>query len=306
LNKDNSPPTRVVLFVNPTSGGGKGALVGPQAAHLLRARGIDVALAQGANAAEGIEHARAALADGADALVACGGDGTVHAALQVVAGTATRLGVVPVGTGDDNARSVGIPLGNVTAAVDIIATGHTRTIDAGRVTCADAEPHWFLGVMSSGFDSLVNERANAMAWPKGKAKYAVATVAELSVFRPVRYEVTVDGATHTDEAMLVAVGNGMSYGGGMKVCPAAVLDDGQLEVTFLSRVGKGTFLRVFPRVFAGTHTTHPAVVSMRGAQIDLVAAGQVVYADGERVGLLPAHVECVPGAVRMLAPAQGS
>lgn len=293
----------IVLFINPTAGGGKASQVGPRVAEYLRDQGITVTVAMGSSAEEGIAQARAGVQAGCDALVACGGDGTVHAALQLVAGTDTALGIIPMGTGDDNARTLSVPLGDPQAAARVVAAGHTRQVDAGVVTCTDNQPTWFLGVMSSGFDSLVNERANAMSFPKGKSKYAVATMAELRVFNPIRYSVRVDDTEIHDEAMLVAVGNGLSYGGGMKVCPHAVVDDGELEVTFLSKVGKWEFLRVFPRVFKGTHVTHPAVKSLRGRDIDLDAAGQVVYADGERIGHLPAHVECRRGAVRALVPA---
>lgn len=293
---------RVVLLVNPTSGGGRGGKIAPQVAAHLRAQGLEVDVAQGADAAEGVASAVAALADGADAVVACGGDGTVHAALQLVAGTDVALGIIPMGTGDDNARSWGIPLGDPLAAADVVANGHIRLVDAGRVHCADRGAEWFLGVMSSGFDSLVNERANAMTFPKGKAKYAVATLAELRVFDPVMYDIKVNDEHIHTEAMLVAIGNGVSYGGGMKVCPNAVIDDGALEITVLSRVGKWEFVRVFPRVFKGTHITHPSVHSLRGATIELNAPGQIVYADGERIGHLPARIDCHPAAVRALVP----
>ena len=298
-----TPPRHVVILVNPTSGRGRGAQFAPVAIDRLRARGVEVAEALGVSATEAVQSAAEAIARGTDALVACGGDGTVHAALQLVAGTDIPLGVIPVGTGDDNARSLGLPLDDAAAAADVIADGEIRVVDAGYVETADETQRWFLGVMSSGFDSLVNERANNMSFPKGQARYAVATVAELSVFKPLPYDVTVDGLHHQGEAMLVAVGNGASYGGGMRVCPAAVLDDGLLEVTFLGKVSKATFLRVFPRVFSGTHVEHPAVMSLRGAHITLDAPGQVVYADGERVGPLPATVQCRPGAVRAFVPA---
>ena len=299
-------PRHVVMLVNPTSGRGRGAQYAPLAIDRLRQRGVTVVEALGIDATEATQSASEAIARGTDALVACGGDGTVHAALQLVAGTEVPLGIIPVGTGDDNARGLGIPLGDAAAAADVIADGAIRVVDAGHVTTADQTQRWFLGVMSSGFDSLVNERANAMSFPKGQARYAVATVAELSVFRPLPYEVVVDGLAHRGEAMLVAVGNGASYGGGMMVCPAAELDDGMLEVTFLGKVSKATFLRVFPRVFKGTHVDHPAVQTLRGVHVSIDAPGQIVYADGERVGPLPATVECRPGAVRAFVPQPAS
>lgn len=294
---------RVVLLVNPTSGAGRGGRNAPIAAARLRDAGIEVVEATGSSAEASAAAAQAALAEGADALIACGGDGTVNLAVQLVAGTDTPLGIIPVGTGDDNARTLGIPLDDIPAAADVIARGHLRTVDLGHVSTVDGAERWFLGVMSSGFDSLVNERANRLRWPPGKARYLVAIVAELSVFRPLPYRVTIDGTSHDGEAMLVAVGNGISYGGGMKVCPAAVVDDGELSVTFLGKVSKPTFLKVFPRVFSGTHVEHPAVHEYAGSDITLDAPGQVAYADGERVGHLPVHVTVRPGALQAIVPA---
>lgn len=297
------PPRRVVILVNPTSGGGRGGRNAPQAIAGLRARGLEVIEATGASAAETSAQAALAMADGVDAVVVCGGDGTVNLGVQLVAGTEVPLGIIPVGTGDDNARTLGIPLNEVEQAVDVIAAGHVRTVDLGHVTAADGSGRWFLGVMSSGFDSLVNERANRLSWPKGKARYLVAVIAELSVFKALPYVVEVDGVHHDGTAMLIAVGNGVSYGGGMKVCPSAVPDDGQLSLTFLGEVSKPTFLKVFPRVFNGSHVSHPAVHEFSGRHIKLDAPGQIAYADGERVGLLPVQVEVRPNTLRALVPA---
>ncbi len=299
------PPRRVVLLINPTSGRGRGGRNAPLAADRLRARGVHVVEVCGQSADESFELARQALDEGADALVACGGDGTVHLALQLVAGTETPLGIIPVGTGDDNARTLGLPLADAEAAADIVASGHVRTVDAGRISAADGVQRWFLGVMSSGFDSAVNERANTISWPKGQARYLVSILGELRVFKPLPYTVVIDDVHHDGKAMLVAVGNGVSYGGGMKVCPSAIVDDGELSVLFLAELGKPTFLRVLPKVFSGTHVTHPAVTEYSGRRIHLDAPDQIVYADGERVGPLPADIEVAPGAVRVIVPAQG-
>ena len=204
------PPRRVVLLINPTSGRGRGGRNAPLAADRLRARGVHVVEVCEQSADESFELARQALDEGADALVACGGDGTVHLTLQLVAGTETPLGIIPVGTGDDNARTLGLPLADAEAAADIVASGHVRTVDAGRISAADGVQRWFLGVMSSGFDSAVNERANTISWPKGQARYLVSILGELRVFKPLPYTVVIDDVHHDGKAMLVAVGNGVS------------------------------------------------------------------------------------------------
>ena len=151
---------------------------------------------------------------------------------------------------------------------------------------------------------MVNERANRMTWPKGKARYLVAIIGELRTFRPVAYRATIGDVPVDDAAMLVAVGNGVSYGGGMKVCPAAIPDDGLLDVTWLRAVSTPTFLRVFPSVFAGTHVDKPYVSTYRAREVRLDAPGQLAYADGERVGPLPISIQARPRALRVASRAR--
>ena len=100
--------------------------------------------------------------------------------------------------------------------------------------------------------------------------------------------------------MLVAVGNGTQYGGGMKVCPGALPDDRLLSVTFLDELPTTRFLRVFPSVYKGTHVTRPEVHEHTGVTVTLDAPGQVAYADGERLGPLPVQVSVQPASVRLL------
>jgi diacylglycerol kinase (ATP) len=149
---------------------------------------------------------------------------------------------------------------------------------------------------------MVNERANRMSWPRGRARYNVAIAAELRTFRPVPFVLELDGQRWETEAMLVAVGNGASYGGGMKVCPGARMDDGLFDVTVLGPVSKLEFVRVFPRVYSGSHVDHPAVTVRRAKAVSLAAVGVTAYADGERVAMLPVTCDVVPGALQVLAP----
>lgn len=288
---------RVALLVNPTSGKGRGARAGTEAAARLREHGAQVDVIVGETGADASELAARAVARGYDALVAVGGDGMVHLVLQAVAGTGTPLGIVPAGSGNDFARLLGIEAHAYTAAADLVAAGKVRTVDAGRVG-----DRWFAGVLSSGFDSNVNERANRMRWPRGAMRYNVAIVAELRVFHAVPFRIRLDGELIEREAMLVAVGNGTSYGGGMQVAPSALVDDGLLTVTVLGKLGKLEFLRVFPTVYKGTHVNHPAVSVHTARTVELEAPGVVAYADGEYVQPLPCTATCVAGALQVLAP----
>lgn len=293
---------KIAMLVNPASGGGKGAKIAPVAARRLRERGLQVTELSGGSAEESLSLARAAIREGADALVACGGDGTLHLALQAVAETETPLGLIPVGTGNDNARTLNIPRSDPAAAADVIADGRTALIDCGHVEAGDGTGRYFLGVMSIGFDSEVTERANGMSWPPGQAKYLVATVAELSVFKAIPFSITIDGERCDQTAMLIAVGNGVSYGGGMKVCPGAIQTDGELDMTILGSVSKLKFISSFPKVFKGTHVEDDFVTERRFKHAVLAADGQVAYADGERVGPSPATVTVRPDAVNFYVP----
>lgn len=305
---------RVVLLVNPRSGQGRAARHGPLAERRLRERGLDVHLVVGRDAADGDRLVAETLVEPAAALVVVGGDGTVHQGLQHAVGTATAFGIVPAGTGNDSARTLGLPADPV-AAADVVADelarpGGGRLVDTGVVRTADGVERAFLAVVSSGFDSSVNERANRMTWPSGRARYVRAILAELRVFRPVAYRMVLDEGspdqTCVERAgMLVAVGNGPAYGGGMLVCPDARLDDGRLSTTFLAQMPTRTFLRVFPTVFKGTHVGRPEVATSAATTVRIEAAGQVAYADGERIGPLPLRAHVRPASLRVLAPAAG-
>lgn len=287
----------LMLVANPSSGRGRVARMLPAIQAALAAEGIDARVAVSRDAEDLRSSVRRARDAGDSRVIVCGGDGTLHLAAQELAGGDTALGIVPAGTGDDNARTLGIPRGDVAAATRLAATGAVSRIDLGRVVVADGTERVFLGVLSSGFDSLVNERANVMTWPKGNARYVVAILGELRTFRPVPYRAILDGRKVEGDAMLVAVGNGISYGGGMRVCPDAAPDDGMLDVTWLHGVSKATFLRVFPQVFSGSHTRSPHVSTTRATTLELDAPGQLAYADGERIGPLPATITVVRGAL---------
>lgn len=294
--------SEITLFVNPTAGRGRGAPAAQPAASAFRAAGFSVRTVLGEDAADGLARARAAVAAGTGALVAVGGDGMANLALQAVAGTDTPFGLIPVGTGNDFARALGLPLGDPAAAARLTAEAlkedRLRSVDLGRVGGT-----WFGTVLASGFDSRVNDRGNRMRLPVGRFRYDLAMLAELAAFRPFAYRLTLDGgATREIDATLVAVGNGTFYGGGMRICPGADLADGLFDITVVGNCGRATLLSVFPKVYRGTHVDHPVVTVHRAARVELVAEGVTGYADGEPLGALPLTAECIPGAVRVALP----
>ncbi|MFD1543047.1 YegS/Rv2252/BmrU family lipid kinase [Nonomuraea guangzhouensis] len=292
---------QLVLLVNPAARGGRAVrLLGP-VARRLRAGGADVSVIVGDSAPDALERACAAVAERPDALVAFGGDGLVHLAVQAVVGTDVPLGIIPAGTGNDIATALGVPRKDPMAAARVVLRGRSRLVDAARIQAGQAD-EVFAGVVCCGFDSRVNERANGLSWPPGMAKYLLATFQELRRFRPIPFRITLDDDEPIErEAMLVAVGNTSSYGAGMRVCPDAQPDDGLLDVMILSALSKAEFVRVFPSVYRGVHVAHEAVSVRRVRRVVLEAPDVVAYADGERIGPVPVTCEIQPGALRVIA-----
>ncbi len=289
--------SRCALLVNPTAGKGKHTHLVQAVHERLRADGAEVEVIQGGDGAEAADLATAAVADGYDVLAVMGGDGMVHLALDAVVHSTTRLGIIATGTGNDVARYLGLPRGKPLEAADVILDGVTRTIDVAR-----AGADLYVTVLASGFDSLVNERANRARWPRGQMRYNLATLAELRVFEPLPYTLELDGVRRQLDAMLVAVGNGPSYGGGLRICEGAELDDGLLDVVIIKPISKLELIKVFPRLFRGTHVTHSSYEHHRVSRVSVAAPGIVAYADGERLGPLPLTVDVLPSALTVCVP----
>lgn len=286
----------IALLTNPTSGRGKGARYREVALPRLRDAGLVVRNLEGRDADEALDLAKASVADGVEALVVCGGDGLVHLAAQVLADTGVPLGIIPAGTGNDVARYFDLPRKDPLAAADRVIGSRVRTIDLAR-----SGSRHFVTVLAAGFDAIVNERANEMTWPRGQMRYNLATVAELRTFRPLSFTLDLDGTLLRRDAMLVAVGNGTSYGGGLRITEGAVLDDGLLDVVIINTMTKGRLVRTYPKLFSGTHTEEPEYEHHRVRSVTIVAPGVVSYADGERFGALPLTITCAPGALAVFA-----
>ncbi|GAB3936672.1 hypothetical protein GCM10027614_13560 [Micromonospora vulcania] len=183
---------------------------------------------------------------------------------------------------------------------DALRAGRTHPVDLARMTGTDGTERWYGAVLAAGFDAICNERANRMRWPRGPRRYDLAILVELARLRPRRYTLRLDGVPHELDAVLVAVGNCPTYGGGMRICPDADPTDGLLDVVVAGRVNRRTLIRVKPRIYQGTHISHPLVSSYRARTVELTAEGITTYADGERSLDLPVTISAVPGALRLL------
>ncbi|MFC9436494.1 diacylglycerol kinase [Nocardia sp. NPDC057030] len=307
----------ITVVTNRHAGLGAGQAAATAALARLRERGVEVAEVQAPSAAETVRLVRDSIERGnSDAVVCIGGDGLINVTLAAVARTGVPLGLVPAGTGNDLARELGVPTEDPVAAADIVVGGRVRTIDLGRIESAAPEsaPMWFVTVTGTGFDARVTLRANAMRWPRGRLRYTVAALAEISGRLTVPYRVELTGAV-TDgltnpgigselalNAVMVAVGNTRTYGGGMLICPDAVLDDGLLDLTVVGALSRTEMLRLLPALSAGKRQNHPEVRQYRAAEITLTAPGAPATADGEPAGVLPITIRAVPAALTVLVP----
>jgi diacylglycerol kinase (ATP) len=298
---------RIALVVNPASNRGSGARVGTRVAEQLASR-ADVRLVSGNSAAESVALLERA-AHESDAVFVCGGDGMVHLAVNALAEGYTPLGIVAAGTGNDTASCLGLPTDPGQAAEALLAAliaGSVRRIDLGH---CDGEPvaangtgRWWVTMLYGGFDSAVNERANAMRWPRGKRRYDLAIFGELARLKPRELTLTLDGVTATMPVTLVAIGNGMQYGGGKKITPDALMDDGVFDVTVVGQVSRLKLARLAPTLPHAGHIGHREVTQYRAEQITFAAADTIGYADGEPIGPLPITTRCVPQALPVLIP----
>jgi diacylglycerol kinase (ATP) len=295
--------TFVAVLHNPTAGRGRHRHAMAATLDALGTTGREVRVLGGGTPEDALAACRDAVQSGAGALVAVGGDGTVHLGFQAVAHTGVPFGIVPAGTGNDFATETLIPADPAIAAKGIAAAlvaGQTRRLDLAKVTSPDGYQRYFGAVLGAGFDAIVNERANAMRWPRGRLRYDVATYAELMRLRPRHYTLTLDERTLEVDAVLVAVGNTASYGGGMRICPAADPTDGLLDVVVAGPVSRTTLVRIKPHVYKGTHVQHPQVSSYRAATVGISAEAITAYVDGERACRLPVTVTSEPGALTLV------
>jgi diacylglycerol kinase (ATP) len=299
------------VVVNPTADRGHGRRAGVHAIEMLRRRGHTVEDLSAADLEAATARARHAAVDGLDALVVVGGDGMVHLGANVVADTGLPLGIIAAGTGNDLPRALGLPLGDVAAAVTAIEHGLAhgpRAIDAVSVRPPLHSAHeWYLGVLSCGIDAAINARANALTWPRGGARYVRALGTELGRFRPYGYRLTLDDVVWESAGTLVAVANTPWFGGGMKIAPDALPDDGLLDVVVAGPFTKRGVVQIFPSIYAGRHVRHPAVQVFRSRTVliePILALGGMppdAFADGERLGPVPLLAQVHPGAVHVLA-----
>lgn len=286
----------LILAINPASGRGRAQRQAKLAGEYFRSRDIDVREIEGTSLQDFRKKLLIFLdSEKVSGVIALGGDGFIHEIIQHLVSRDIPLGVIPCGTGNDFARSIGVFDLPFTRQLELIEKHSATKIDLGRV-----QDQWFAAILSSGFDALVNDRANSMRWPRGRMRYNIAMIEKLIALRPHSYRIRVDERYLEVQATLVTVANGSSYGGGMKVCPDASINDGLFDVMVLGRVSRIELLKVFPKVYRGGHVGHPAVTFYRCNEIEIDGSGSS-FADGEPIAQLPLIAKCVSAALKVWA-----
>ncbi|NBO16931.1 MAG: YegS/Rv2252/BmrU family lipid kinase [Actinobacteria bacterium] len=286
-----------LLVVNPKAGKGKSNYLSPKLEELLKSNKLPYEVINKSTYEETMFDFHQRIKSGNfERVIAIGGDGLVNLCLQEIAESDMALAVVPAGTGNDFARAVGAYKKSVEEIFNAIRSQDPTAIDLGLVT-GDFGRRWYVQVLSTGFDALVNNLANKITWPKGQIKYTLATIFTLARFKPIKYELIIDDKKFNQNLMLLSVANGETYGGGMRICPNASNSDGIFDILLVHPVSKIVLLTIFPKVFAGKHIPHPRIEIFHGKEVKILADA-TAFADGEFISKLPIEIKNVQNALK--------
>lgn len=294
---------KALCIVNPCAGRGRGIKVWQkiksQAEMLLP--GLVVRFTSGPGhaallAGEAAEHNQ-------DMIIIIGGDGTVHEAVNGLAGSRIPIGIIPAGTGNDLAKTLGIPR-DICKALSIIKKGVRRSIDLGRV-----DGRIFINMGGLGFDATVAHRVNKQRLIKGKAAYFWAIIRTIIDYKAVKVQITLDGTTWEETVTLIAIGNGEYVGGGVRMFPQANLHDGLLDICVIKKTTKLDMILTLPAIYKGRHRGHPKVSFYQGREVIITKAepDQHIYThvDGQEIDIWPICFQLHPGSLEILVPPPG-
>lgn len=290
----------IIAVVNPTAGKGKCQRLWPQIAAYLEELGLEIQVEFTQGTGDAIRLARRAASEGASAVLAVGGDGTLNEVVNGLVGQPqTSLGIIPAGSGNDFVRSLGLKPSDWQAACQIIARGKTKNVDLGQVN-----GRYFINVAGVGFDATVVNCANT--WGKAHFSssfaYVAAVLKTLGEFKPSHIKLQLDDQEVETLSWLVVVASGQYFGGGMWIAPQADIQDGLFDVCVLGDVSKFTFLRSFPSIFSGKHLSHPAIKFYRARRVRVVAdRPMLAQTDGEVIGQTPISFQVHPAGLRLFS-----
>jgi diacylglycerol kinase (ATP) len=291
---------KYLIILNPSSQHGKALGLKDILDSTLKGLGLDFTLHVSSSLADIVETVKKNL-DNYTNFISFGGDGTIHCIANILVNTDKNIGCIPMGSGNDIARNLNIPL-EMEAACQVLKNCNIRKIDMGLIN----GKYYYLAVSGAGFDSVVNDLANNTKFPiKGPAKYTYAVYKTLITYRSKKFHIKYDGTQRTVDAMFLVVGNMASYGGGMKITPNADPEDGIFDVCIIKRMSKLHFIKIFPSVFKGEHITDEFVESFRAKNVEIDSDYKFsVFADGEYMCKLPAKFEVAKKSLNFIVGAK--
>ena len=299
---------QIEVIVNPAAGAGKSAKRWPQIVSLLKSLGLDFEYDLTEAPGHAIELARSAVKKGYELVVSVGGDGTIN---EIVNGLYDAngieymaMGIVNTGTGADYIRTFGIPR-DYKGGCQLLVSPRRRTVDLGVIEYTrngDREKRLFVNFAGLGFDAEVVKATTEKFKALGDMpSYLMGLLTTLFSYHNREISIVVDGEAGQRRVCTVMLNNGRYGGGGMLPAPDADPADGLLDVLIIDDVTKPDLLRSLPRVYRGTHLTHPKVTLMRAREVEIRPAQQMaVQADGELLGAAPARFSILPAALTLV------
>lgn len=291
---------RIHLIVNPVSGRGAGARAVPEIERLLTAHGVQATFSFTGNHGDALPLAAHAVKDGADIVAAVGGDGTINEVINGLRGSTAVLGIIPVGSGNDFVKVLGVPA-DLAAAVNLLVTGSVRRVDLGEVN-----GRLFANSLALGIDGAVAGTMNRARWlPPGLA-YHFGVIFNVLFFRNVGVTWRSDSGEGHLRVNLASVMNGSTYGGSYQVAPPASIEDGLLDLVIVGDYGIPGRIMHLPKLKKGKHLGLSRVLHRRVAELEIRADRAIpVAVDGELIDVgLPGtslRIRILPGALRVLA-----
>jgi diacylglycerol kinase (ATP) len=292
----------MVIIANPRAGHGKGAGNVERLRGVVRRRGLDGRVVVTERPGHATEVARALVEAGEHRVGVMGGDGTIGEVANALVGTDVELAILSMGTGNDIARSLKLPLNDLSASLTVAFEGEGRSVDVGI-----ERDRAFLSVLGLGFPAVVANEANRFTWLKGPPAFFAAVYKAIHRLRPVRLSIEMDDETLDMDCAAVMVQNTAYTGGGLLMAPGARIDDGLLDVVVVEDIGKVDLMVNFPKVYSGRHFEHASFSLHRTTRVRIESAEPLPKMfDGDLCGWTPVDARVERDALRVVVPSSGS
>ncbi len=298
---------KIHFIVNPQAGRGKGRGVLRKLESILKKERLLYTLHVTAGPTSTIEDARRASRD-SDVVVAVGGDGTVNQVANGLRGSEALLGIIPIGSGNDFANMFSLP-SHLETAISILKNRKVVAIDLGRVgyktdRLQTVQERYFVNGLGIGFDAAVAYETTRVGALKGRPLYLFGLLKTLMTYKPSAFKISWENITLNNTHLLVAIGNGVSVGGGFYLTPYAKLDDGKLDVCVVDSASMIRVLRIFPSVLKGKHGKYPEVHFFQTSNVTIESADALcAHADGEILGrdIRQLNIDLLPRALSVIS-----